>query len=81
MTHNIKLQCGFADSVNSGEKNFEIRKNDRGYQKGDKVQFSVIDNVGLRMYHPLEEKTFIITYVMSGYGLENGYVVFGIKAE
>ena len=37
MEHQIKILESFADAVYSGEKNFEVRKNDRGYQKGDVV--------------------------------------------
>ena len=78
MTHMIKLQKEFADAVLSGDKCFEIRRNDRGYQKGDKVQFKVMDGL-IQMHHDLEKKTYVITYVMNGWSLENGYVVFGIR--
>ena len=40
-THKIKIDEEFADAVLCGDKNFEIRKNDRGYQKGDHVIFDV----------------------------------------
>lgn len=33
--HELKLNIEFCDAVLSGEKSFEIRENDRGYQKGD----------------------------------------------
>lgn len=33
-THKLKLDIAFCDVILSGEKSFEIRKNDRGYQKG-----------------------------------------------
>lgn len=81
MTHKIKIRESFANAVNNGDKTFEVRKNDRGYQKGDTVQFIVLyDSDGCEMInHPLMEKTFQITYVLSGWGLEDGYCVFGIK--
>ena len=79
-THHIKLLEAFAYDVLSGNKTFEIRFNDRGYQKGDLVRFKVIDKAGMRLLgHPLNNELFMITYVINGYGLENGYVVFGIK--
>ena len=78
MTHKIKLQKEFADAVLSGDKCFEIRKNDRGYQKGDMVQFQVMDGF-FEVYNPLNKITYEITYVINGWGLENGYVVFGIR--
>ena len=33
--HNLKLNIEFCDDVLSGNKNFEIRYNDKGYQTGD----------------------------------------------
>lgn len=78
--HNIKLNIEFCDAVYSGEKCFEIRKNDRGYQKGDIITFIAVDKNGFNVYsHPVQDNKYIITYVINGYGLENGYVVFGIR--
>ena len=84
MTHVLKLNYHFATAVSRGEKNFEIRKNDRGFQKGDYVGFVVVDNDGKPFYEKPEmsclfNKVFEITYVLSGWGLQDGYVVFGIK--
>ena len=81
MEHRIKILESFADAVYSGEKNFEVRKNDRGYQKGDVVWFTVLyDSDKLEMTcHPLNAVPYEITYVLSGWGIEDGYVVFGIK--
>lgn len=73
MNHIIKILEDFADAVVSGEKTFEIRENDRGYQKGDYVVFKTIPG------HPIEQKVYKITYVINGWGLKNGYVAFGIK--
>lgn len=79
MTHNIKLSHHYADAVLSGEKNFEIRYNDRGYQKGDKVVFSVVDDAKIVVSHPLNREIYRITYLIHGYGLEKDWCVFGIK--
>ena len=40
--HELKILNDFADSVVAGDKTFEIRENDRGFQKGDfdKITFS-----------------------------------------
>ena len=78
MTHGIKLNIKFCDAVLYGDKNFEIRSNDRGYQKGDYVKFIPYDGY-CATEHPVSEKLYRITYVISGFGLKNGYVVFGIK--
>ncbi len=80
MTHTIKLREDYIQPVLSGEKNFEVRENDRGYQKGDFIKFTPISRHGVQYVdYVLEEKTFEITYVHSGLGLEKNYVVFGIK--
>ena len=79
--HALKLREEFADAVENGTKNFEIRVNDRGFQKGDLVQFRVVSALGthISIYGELEEKLYEITYVISGWGLKDGYVAFGIK--
>ena len=79
MIHRIKLLETFADAVLDGRKNFEVRENDRGYQRGDLVEFLVVNKVGNRVNHPLNSKLFEITYVLSGWGIKDGYVVFGIS--
>lgn len=78
--HRIKIRESFADAVYSGDKSFEVRKNDRGYQKGDYVDFVVLyDDMTEYIDHPLSKKRYEITYVLSGWGLEEGYCVFGIR--
>ena len=79
MIHGIKLLETFADAVLEGRKNFEVRENDRGYQRGDMVRFIVVDKTGKRVKHPLESEIFVITYVLSGWGIRDGFVVFGIS--
>lgn len=77
--HKIKLLEDYCDAVLSGEKTFEIRKNDRGYQKGDHISFIPVNRHYIQYYHRVSEKEYAITYVHSGLGLKNGYVVLGIK--
>lgn len=79
MLHYIKIREQYADAVADGRKNFEVRLNDRGYNVGDEVAFTVVNEFDMTdLYHPLNEKKYKITYVHSGLGMENGYVVFGI---
>lgn len=78
--HKIKLLENFARDVLEGSKSFEIRENDRGYQTGDFVVFNVCDEHGVPMpRHILNDKIYEITYILSGWGLKDGYVAFGIK--
>lgn len=44
MIHELKIFKSFADAIISGDKTFEVRHNDRGFQKGDKVRFKVEDH-------------------------------------
>ena len=91
MIHELKIRKQWADAKLAGEKPFEIRINDRGFQKGDVVRYKVIDPKTGEPYrvptaevpfggdnlHPLERCDFIITYVIEGKdGLERGYCVF-----
>lgn len=78
MVHNLKIMATFADAVLSGAKTFEIRKNDRGFQKGDDIVFSVIDNFGREIPHELNKHMFHITYVLNGWGLKRNYCVLAI---
>ena len=83
MVHELKIKKCFADSVLSGEKTFEIRENDRGYQKGDLIIFQVVDETSFGgtfyvNHHELNNKVYKITYVLSGWGLEEGIVALGI---
>ena len=77
--HKIKLREEFCDAVLNGEKTFEIRFNDRGYQNGDHVKFISVTETGLRAYHAIDSREYEITYILSGWGIKEGYVVFGIK--
>ena len=77
--HKIKLREEFCDAVLNGEKTFEIRYNDRGYQKGDHIRFIPIKSVGTHFWHAIEDKEYEITYVLGGWGLEDNYVALAIK--
>lgn len=82
MLHQLKIGEDFAEAVLSGEKTFEVRENDRGFQKGDIITFEVIERGGCHMPlygHPLNDKSYEITYVLSGWGLKEGFVVLGIR--
>lgn len=74
-----KILNPFADAVLAGEKTFEIRKNDEDYQKGDVLKFKVMDNEhSHNPTHPLNDREYEITYVLSGWGIQEGYVALGI---
>lgn len=80
--HHIKILEEFADDILKGRKPFEVRENDRGYQKGDHVIFEVISKNAYKLCdgHDLNGKEYEIIYVLSGWGLKNGYVAFAISS-
>jgi len=72
--HILKIKEEYADAIVRGDKLFEIRYNDRGYQKGDKIQFSCNERI-----HGIEKNIYEITYLLHGWGLKEDWCVFGIK--
>ena len=77
MLHEIKIQESYYEAVLSGDKTFEIRYNDRGYQKGDMVRLTPVYQSGTRMpgRKAIEAE---VTYV-TGYHQHPDWVVFGIR--
>jgi hypothetical protein len=63
-----------------GIKTFEVRKNDRDYQVGDNITFSPLEDDNYDCYKGGQGvPTFKITYVYSGYGVNQGWVVLGLR--
>lgn len=79
VTHTIKCWPQYFGPIRRKEKNFDVRRDDRGYQKGDTVVLrewepGVIDG---RFTGNDEHRK--IKYILTGgqFGLEPGYVVLG----
>ena len=84
MTHELRLNINFCDAVYNGRKSYDIRRNDRGFQTWDHIKFipfvpGQTDPEKMYPEHPIKTQEYIITHMMSGWGIENGYVVLGIK--
>ena len=78
--HELKILEPYADAVYGGDKTFELRFNDRGYQKGDLIRFTAIDDLKAKVFdHPINDLLYEITYVLGGWGLQDGWVALGIK--
>lgn len=77
--HKLKLNIEFCDAVFNGEKTFEVRLNDRGYQTGDRIKFIPVDSDKDTTHHKIENTEYKITYILNGWGIKNGYVVLAIK--
>lgn len=74
--HQIRLAKSYFDDVANGIKTFELRKNDRGYKKGDileMMEFADGKNTG-RMVKVL------VTYILEDYtGIEDEYCIMATK--
>lgn len=88
--HYLKTWPNYWDAVDRGDKPFEVRRDDRGFQRGDILVLEKWDpRTGHYLYAPLAEggqKQILrrrITYVMSGgqLGVESGYVILGLGEE
>lgn len=75
MIHELKLKQPFFDDVYYNRKEFEVRKNDRNFKLGDRLKL---------IEYPSKNPKYVIKevkYILEGgqHGLENGYVILGLK--
>jgi non-ribosomal peptide synthetase component E (peptide arylation enzyme) len=83
-THVLKCWPQYWDAIERNEKRFDVRRDDRGFQKGDIVKLQKYGPTTLTGYHrdgsnrtyDIERK---IKYILTGgqLGIEPGYVVLG----
>ena len=80
-THELKIMPKYFDAIINGYKNFEIRKNDRGFKPNDILILREYDQVKkeytgcktrCEILYVLEDKDF-------PQGIQEGYCVMGIK--
>jgi ParB family transcriptional regulator, chromosome partitioning protein len=81
VVHSVRCLSVFFHAAARGEKTFEIRKNDRGYQKGDVLELRETDPIG-----PMHEETgrtirFRIGYVLNHPMLDPRYVILSLQEE
>jgi hypothetical protein len=81
-THELKILPQYFNAVQDGSKNFEIRKNDRGFKVGDRLLLKEWDSM---IEYTGKEITKEISYIFDSkesntlYGLEEGYCILGLK--
>lgn len=82
-THILKCWTPYYLAIVSGEKKFDVRKDDRGYQKGDFVKLQQYDPGEGYVCDPIDNIPYSverkINFVLTGgqFGIEPGYVVLG----
>lgn len=77
--HQLKTWPQYFKRVMDGEKNFEVRLNDRDFQTGDLVSLNEYDPVNKKYTgNQLDVK---ITYILNGgsFGIKKGYCAFAFK--
>lgn len=78
-SHELKCWPSFFDAIRDGSKTFEVRKNDRGFQKGDILRLVEYDPERLVVRETGRVIYAHVSYVLSGWGVEPGYVAMGLS--
>lgn len=73
-THELKIWPEFFEPIVTGEKTFELRKDDRGFKAGDVLWLREWQQSG---YTGRELKKRV-TYLLGGIGLERDYVCMAL---
>ena len=78
ITHELKIDRQFFHAVVEGEKNFEIRKNDRNFKVGDILNLREwSEETGYTTYTTMRRVTYILDDSFEG--ITEGYVCMGIE--
>lgn len=73
--HELKTEPPYFQAVLDGRKRFEIRKNDRGFEEGDKL---LLKEYQLGVMYTGRRVEVTVTYI-TDYEQQPGYVVLGIE--
>ena len=82
--HVLKCWSVYWDAIERGDKNFEVRRDDRGFQKGDTLVLRRF-NRDRYVYEfdngQYRELRRIVSYILTGgqFGIEPGYVVMALS--
>lgn len=79
--HQLKTWPEYFSAVLSGEKTFEVRKNDRDFEKGDILELHYYDPDNVFCSRIAKAILKEVSYVLPGgnFGIEEGYCVLGLK--
>jgi len=72
MKHILKCEQDYFQASWEGNKNFELRKNDRGFQKGDIIILKELERG--KITKTGREIECLVTYVLSHEALKEGWV-------
>ncbi len=77
MKHILKCEQDYFEAVWNREKTFELRRNDRGFQKGDTIILQELERG--KITKTGREIECLVTYVLSHEGLKEGWVCIAIS--
>lgn len=77
MTHELKILPEYYEEVKAGNKNFELRKNDRDYMEHDTIRLRAWDGEKYLDKAPLERTVKFVLMDCPEYGLMDGYCILG----
>lgn len=80
--HKLKTLAVYYDAVARGDKTFEVRRNDRAFQKGDILVLEKWKDETYRDFSNASMR-FRITYLLQGgqFGIEPGFCILGITPD
>ena len=78
MEHKLKTWPEFFKHIWSGEKTFELRKDDRGFRAGDTLR---LQEWSFRHGYTGREIVAVVSYVLSGMGLQDGWVAMSLAQQ
>lgn len=76
--HDLKIWPEYFKHIQTGEKNFELRYDDRGYKAGDILNLKEWEQKEGYTGKEIEVK---VTYILSGTGLQKGWVIMAIMEK
>src|SRR5262245_48767027 len=82
--HELKCLSVYFHAISRGDKTFEVRRDDRGFQKGDVLtlrEWKAQSELAHARGYTGNAEEVLVTYVLTGgqLGIEPGHVVMGIK--
>lgn len=79
MTHELKILKPYFDAVVSGDKTFELRKDDRPYKIGDTLILREIGAGNTFTGRFIRKKVGYILRDCPEYGLDNDYCILSLR--
>lgn len=82
MIHLLKTAQPYFDEIKNGLKSFEVRKDDRNFQVGDRLDLFEGTHEISNTTHRNHIHVFVIYKLTGGqFGIEEGYCVLGISPD